>query len=60
MGQWVGYSDFREVDGVLLPHEFGGKFANSFLGEFQMKWTEVEFGAEVAEGAFELRDAEAD
>ena len=56
IGQRLTFSDFRDVSGMLLPFRTSIQLANPLIGTIVTTVSEVELGAELPEGAFELRE----
>ncbi len=55
MGQRLRFNDFREVEGVLIPFELQIRFSNKMIGTLKGMVKEVSFGAELADGFFQLQ-----
>jgi hypothetical protein len=56
IGQKVSFSDWREVEGALLPGRTEVELAHPLIGSTLNVVEEVEVGVEVPEGHFELAD----
>jgi len=56
VGQRTSLGDFREVSGMLLPYRAEIELANPMIGTIVVTLDEVEVGAEVPAGWFELAE----
>ena len=56
LGQFIGFSDFRDVSGMQMPFRMDIKLSNPLIGMIEMTIDEYEFGVEVTEGMFRLKE----
>jgi hypothetical protein len=55
-GQQTTFDDYRDVSGMLLPFKTSVRIANSMIGTVETTVNEVELGADLADGVFQLTD----
>lgn len=55
MGQRLRFNDFREIEGMLLPYQMQIRYSNKMIGTLKVEVTDVGFGADLAEGFFQLQ-----
>lgn len=56
LGQQMSFGDFRDVEGMLLPHAIEIEYATPMLGTATMHTTEVELGVAVTDAMFRLEE----
>ncbi len=56
MGMRVKYEDYREIEGMSIPHRMVLQMANPVIGDIVSTVTKVETGVEIAARTFELKD----
>ncbi|MEL6269095.1 MAG: hypothetical protein AAFR22_04720, partial [Chloroflexota bacterium] len=55
LGQSTSFEDFRDVEGMLIPHRSRLRLANPMIGDIVSEIISVETGVEIPEGHFELK-----
>lgn len=56
LGQRLTFGDYRDVEGVSWPHRTDFELATPLIGTMTMEVESIEFGVQLEEGWFELRD----